>query len=132
MWRMKLFPSRKLSDAEFVEQTRKRLKQGRKWAWVGLVVSGGFVVLFICFLVFAIDWVSSMNKIFAHDSQSFKAGFMTGLLVGSLIITLLFKIMLYFYEFLTLLLGNRRDRLLVACYDQLHPFEAKASAPANT
>jgi hypothetical protein len=128
---MKLFPSRKLSDPEFVERTRKYLQKGKRWAWIGLIFSGAFFIFLIYFLIFAIDWFSSSNKAFSENAQAFHAGFLLGCMMGMFVTFLLAKTVLYFWEFLNLLLGNRRDKLLVAYYDQLHPLDAKAPAPSN-
>jgi hypothetical protein len=55
----------------------------------------------------------------------------TGAFFGGFAMLLLVKVFWYFCEFLMLLAGNRRDKLLVACYDQLHPLDAKAPAPSR-
>jgi len=128
---MKIFESRKLTDGEFVGKVRKQLQRGKRWAWFVLFFSVAMIGLLIYFLVFAIDLVTSWNKDYGQNLQAFHAGLAVGLLIGCFAAILLGKAALYFYEFLLLLAGNRRDKLLVACYDQLHPLDAKAPAPSN-
>src|SRR5580704_7658432 len=130
---MKIFPSDKLSDAEFVEKVRKQLRKGRRWAWFGLIASGMFVVLFFYFMYAAVVIVggfsSDDNRVNHHLQNSmewYRMGLATGACFGFLASFFLVKAFWYFAEFLLLLVGNRRDRLLVASYDQLHPLEAKA------
>jgi hypothetical protein len=55
----------------------------------------------------------------------------TGACFGGFAVLLLVKVAFYFFEFLTLLVGRRQDKLLVVFYDQLHPLDAKAPAPSS-
>jgi hypothetical protein len=130
---MKLF-SRKLSDAEFVARVRKQLETGKRWAWLGLI----FYALFMCAIIYlfisAADLISSFKSDFGRTpeaSASFQIGLAIGLGIGSILIMLFLHTISGFINFLTLLIGNRRDKLLIACFDQFHPLAAKSPAPSS-
>ena len=132
---MKMLQSRNLTDAEFVEKIRKQLRINRRWAWVGIVISGILVGLFVWAFILFVDFISSMGnlaKSIEPKSQAFYTGLTLGCTFGLFLTIILAKIFLYFYKCIELLLGNRRDRLLVTYYDQLHPLNAKAPAPSAT
>src|SRR5260370_32256813 len=100
---MNILQSRKLTDAEFVEKVRKQLRINRRWAWVGIIISGTLVVLFvwICFLF--INFASSMGQTAEHvnpKSQMFYAGLTLGCTMGLVLTVILCKIFLYFYKFI--------------------------------
>src|SRR5215469_8747042 len=135
---MKIFPSSNLSDAEFVEKVRKQVRKGRRWAWVGLIGSGMFIALFCYFLYVVVTIVggfsSKDNDVNQHLRTSvewYRTGLATGVCFGVFATFLLAKAFWYFAEFLLLLAGNRRDKLLVALYDEIHPLDAKAPAPST-
>jgi hypothetical protein len=131
---MKIFQSRKLTDAEFVEKIRKQLRINRRWAWIGIIISGTLVVLFVWIFLLFINFISSMGQLAEHvnpKSQMFYTGLALGCTMGLVLTVILGKIFLYFYKSLELLFGNRRDKLLVAYYDQFHPLDAKAPAPSS-
>ena len=128
---MSLFKRQRLSDQQIVERTRKSLRTSRRVAWLylalGVLVSAGFIY----FLCLGLDWVASADKVFSEETESYKFGLLTGYSLGFVATLLLAKAAFYFYEFIDLLVGNRGDKLLVACYDQLHPFDSKAPAPSS-
>jgi len=132
---MNIFQLRKLTDAEFVEKVRKQLQKNRRWAWAGLVASGSFLGLFIwfSFLFIGISHLGSEGGEKHHSDFNdwYQAGFKLGAILGAFAMLLLVKVFWYFCEFLIWLAGNRRDKLLVACYDQLHPLDTKAPAPSS-
>jgi hypothetical protein len=135
---MKIFPWSDLSDTEFVEKVRKQLRKGRRWAWLGLIGSGISIALFFFFIYVVVTIVggfsSDDNRVNQHlqnSMQWYRTGLATGVCFGFFATFLLVKAFWYFAEFLLLLAGNRRDRLLVAFYDQLHPLDAKAPAPST-
>jgi hypothetical protein len=135
---MKLFQSRKLTDAEFVERTRKKLQKGKRWAWFMLIFSGAMLALFVWFLFIVIDLTGGawnkdtvINQRLQSSMEWYRIGLATGACFGGFAMLLLVKVGSYFYEFLTLLAGRRQDKLLVAYYDQLYPLEAKAPAPSS-
>ena len=134
---MKIFQSRKLTDVEFVEQTRKKIQKGKRWAWFMLFFSGAMLVFFVWLLFVAIDFAGSWSKDSSHDQhlsnwlEWYRIGLATGACFGGFAMLLLVKVAFYFYEFLTLLVGRRQDKLLIAYYDQLHPLDAKAPAPSS-
>jgi hypothetical protein len=131
---MNIFQSRKLTDAEFVEKVRKQLRRNRRWAWIGIVGSITFIVFFVWIFILFVDFVSSMGQLSEHvspKSQMFYTGLTLGCTFGAVLTIILGKIIFYFCESLILLFGNRRDKLLVAYYDQIHPLDAKAPAPSN-
>jgi hypothetical protein len=135
---MKIFESRKLTDAEFVERTRKQLQKSRRWAWICLIGSGMFVAFFFWFFYIVIDMIggfwnkdSAANQHLQNSMEWYRIGLATGACLGGFAMLLLVKAFWYFCEFLMMLSGNRRDKLLVAYYDQLHPLDAKAPAPSN-
>ena len=134
---MNIFQSRKLSDAEFIEQTRKKIQKGKRWAWFMLIISVAMLVFFVWLLFVAIDFAGSWSKDNSHDQhlsnwlEWYRIGLATGACFGGFAMLLLVKVAFYFYEFLTLLVGRRQDKLLVAYYDQLHPLDAKAPAPSS-
>ncbi|HTR42625.1 MAG TPA: hypothetical protein VMH87_13515 [Pseudomonadales bacterium] len=135
---MKIFPSSNLSDAEFVEKVRKQLRKGRRWAWMGLIGSVMFVVLFVWFIYVIVTIVggfsskdSSVNQHLQTSMEWYRTGLATGVCFGVFATFLLAKAFWCYAEFLLLLAGNRRDKLLIALYDELHPLEAKAPAPST-
>jgi len=135
---MNIFKSPKLADAEFVEKTRKQLQKSRRWAWIGLIGSAMFVVFFFWFLFVVVGFIggfwdkdTAINQHFQSSMQWYRIGIATGAGFGIVATIFLGKAALYFYKFLEMLAGNRRDKLLVAYYDQLHPLDAKAPAPSN-
>ncbi|HVU26676.1 MAG TPA: hypothetical protein VHG71_02945 [Verrucomicrobiae bacterium] len=134
---MNIFQSRKLTDAEFVEKIRKQLQKSKYWAWFMLFFSGAMLVLFFWFLYLMIDFAGSWSEDNSHDKNLanwlywYRIGLATGACFGGFAMLLLVKVFWYFCEFLMLLTGNRRDKLLVDCYDQLHPLDAKAPAPSS-
>jgi hypothetical protein len=131
---MNAFQSRKLSDAEFVEKVRKQLRISRRWAWFGIIVTGMLLVLFAWVFSMFINFISSVGDLAERidpKSQAFYSGLSLGCVFGLLLTFILAKILLYLYKCVELLYGNRRDMLLIAYYDQLHPFDAKAPAPSN-
>src|SRR5207248_6711543 len=91
-----------------------------------------------CFLILAV-WLFSLVIHFIHiennpalhpPADPYRNGFLAGICVGAFSMMLVVKVLWYFVESLNLLFGNRRDTLLVAYYDQLHPLDAKAPAPS--
>ena len=131
---MNIFQSRKLTDAEFAEKVRKQLRINRRWAWIGIIISVTLVVLFVWVFILFIDFISSMGNLakpIDPKSQAFYTGLTLGCIFGLVLTVILVKIFLYFYKCVELLYGNRRDRLLIAYYDKLHPLDAKALAPSN-
>jgi hypothetical protein len=130
---MNLF-SRKLSDAEFVARVRKQSEKGKRWGRYGLV----FYALFSCgifyLLISAYNLISSFKADFGRTpeaSTSFQMGLLLGLGVGSILWMLFLHAISGFTNCLILLTGNRRDKLLIAYYDQLHPLDSKAPAPSK-
>ena len=134
---MKIFQSRKLSDAEFVERIRKQLQRRKRWACLMLIFSGVMLALFIWFLFIASHFAGSWSTDSTHDQRLsnglewYRIGFVSGLFLGGFAMLLLVKVTFYFCEFLVLLAGDRRNKLLVAYYDQLHPLESNAPAPSK-
>jgi hypothetical protein len=134
---MKLFQSRKLSDPEFVEEIRKRLQKGRRWAWMMLAASGLALGVFIFFVYIVFHFADVWGDQNSHVSKlydwfdGYRIGFMTGVFLGVLGTIFFLKIFIYFLKFLILLKGEREDRLIVAYYDELHPLDGKAPAPST-
>jgi len=82
----------------------------------------------------AFDLISSFKSDFARTqeaSTSFQMGLILGFGVGSILWMLFLHTISSFSNCLILLMGNRRDKLLVAYYDQLNPLDAKAPAPSK-
>jgi uncharacterized membrane protein (DUF485 family) len=130
---MKLF-SRKLSDAEFVARLHKRLDKGKRYARFGLIFHALFLCVVIYLFISAYDLISSFKADFGRTpeaSTSFQMGLLLGLGIGSFLLMLLFHTIYGFINCLILLLGSRRDKLLVAYYDRLYPLDAKAPAPSS-
>jgi hypothetical protein len=130
---MKLF-SRTLSDAEFVARVRKQLEKGKRWGRYGLIFYALFSCGIIYLLISAYDLIASFKADFGRTpeaSTSFQMGLILGLGVGSILWMLFLHAISGFTNCLILLTGNRRDKLLVACYDRLYPLEAKAPAPSS-
>jgi ABC-type Fe3+ transport system permease subunit len=134
---MNLFSSRKLSDEEFVRQTRKQLLKGKRYAWLLLGISSVLVVLLVWLLFILANFLTSWGQSTDHDKRLpnvwewYRIGLATGVLFGSFVAITIAKVYLYIYEAITLIKGNRRDKLLIAFYDQLHPLDAKAPAPST-
>jgi hypothetical protein len=134
---MNIFQSRKLTDTEFVEKIRKQLQKSKRWAWFMLIFSGAALALFVWVIFIAIDFAGSWNQDNSHDQRLsnwlewYRIGLATGACFGGFAMLLLVKVFWYFCEFLMLLTGNRRDKLLVTYYEQLHPLDAKAPAPSS-
>jgi hypothetical protein len=131
---MKIFQWRKLSDAEFVTRVRKQLEMGKRWAWCGFI----FYALVICVIIYLFTSASGLVSSFKSDfgrtpetSASFQIGLAIGLSIGAVVTMVFFYAISSFTNFLILLLGNRRDKLLIAYYDQLYPSDAKAPAPSS-
>jgi hypothetical protein len=105
---MKIFKSYKLSDADFVEKTRKKLSLARRIAWKCLAFSALYLALipFICY--------------FARKEDFYGTGFSSGCAVGIFIGVSLTNAIVYFSFFTTHLFGNRIEKLLVTYYDQVH------------
>lgn len=74
---------------------------------------------------------TAISQHLQNSMEWYRIGLATGACFGGVAVLLLVKAFWYFGEFLTMLAGNRRDRLLVAYYDQLHPLDAKAPAPSS-
>ncbi|MGH7951408.1 MAG: hypothetical protein ACREFE_05760, partial [Limisphaerales bacterium] len=90
--------------------------------------------LFVWVFILFVDFISSMGNLAKQldpKSQAFYTGLTLGCTFGLILTVVLGKIFLYFYKFIEMLVGNRRDRLLIAYYDQIHPLDAKAPAPSN-
>ena len=101
-----------------------------------LVISCFFMGLVVWFLAFVINSFGfsddSPDQLLRDTSHWFHMGVALGLTFGVLIGLFVFKMFFYFFEAITMLFGNRRDKLLVAYYDQLHPLETKAPAPSTS
>src|SRR5450432_1191528 len=105
---MKIFESRKLTDAEFVEKVRKQLRINRRWAWIGIIISGTLAVLFVWVFILFIDFISSMGNLakpIDQKSQAFYTGLTLGGTFGLFLTVILAKIFLYFYKCIELLFG---------------------------
>ena len=102
-----------------------------------LFFSAVMLALFVWFLFIALDFAGSWSEDNSYDKhlsnwlEWYRIGLVTGACIGGFAMLLLVKVFWYFCEFLMLLAGNRRDKLLVVYYDQIHPFNAKAPAPSN-
>jgi fatty acid desaturase len=105
---MKIFQSRKLTDAEYVEKIRKQTKSAKRRAWVLLAFSFFYLGLI------AFSWHLGVKY------EWFQMGFYVGCFVGVFIGFLLMHALMYFVFFLEHLFGYRKERLLIAFYDQLH------------
>jgi fatty acid desaturase len=105
---MKIFQSRKLTDAEFVEKIRKQTLSAKRRAWILLAFSFFYLglIVFLWHLAAKYEW--------------FQTGFLVGCFVGVFIGFLLMKALMYFVFFLEHLFGYRKEKLLIAYYDQLH------------
>jgi|ERR1700677_88004 len=134
---MNIFSSRKLSDEELVQQVRKQLQKGKYWAWFLLVMGCVLVILLVWLLLIIINLLNSWSQSPDHDKhlpsgwEWYRMGLATGVLFGSFVAIMIAKFFLYIYEAITLIKGNRRDRLLIVLYDQLHPLDTKAPAPST-
>jgi ABC-type Fe3+ transport system permease subunit len=134
---MNIFSSRKLSDEELVQQVRKQLQKGKRWAWFLLIMGVVLLVLLVWVLFLFYHFLSALGFETDHDKRMpsawewYRIGLATGVMFGAIIMMVIAKVFLYIYEAIALILGNRRDRLLIALYDQLHPLDAKAPAPST-
>jgi hypothetical protein len=118
---MKIFP--KLTDAEFVERTRKNLQKNRRRAWLMLVLLLLFIAELIYILNFAVGWSSSWKKdpFLSETFQQYQSDVLAISASFGCIATIPWLgAVSSFCEFLKQLFGNRRNKLLVAYYDQLH------------
>jgi hypothetical protein len=99
---MKIFQSRKLTDAEFVERIRKQLQKRKRWAWLMLIFSGVILALFFWFLFIAIDFAGSWSTDSTHDQRLsnglewYRIGFVSGSLLGGFAMLLLVKVTFLF------------------------------------
>jgi hypothetical protein len=114
------FPSirvhRSLSDAEFVEKTRKRLQSRRSFAWFGLVWLIVAVPSFLYFLWPLALWVQHLpDEIQNLGWAALCAGFFYGGCIGPFMITALLMVLQGF----DLSGFGRGERLLVKYYDAL-------------
>ena len=105
---MKIFQSRKLTDAEFVEKVCKQTKSAKRRAW-GLLAFSFFYLGLIAFF-----WLLTVKY------EWFQMGFYVGCFVGIFVGFLLMKALMYFVFFLEHLFGYRKEGLLIAYYEQLH------------
>jgi|GEM_PF-3818857 hypothetical protein len=105
---MKIFESRKLTDAEFVEKIRKQTLSAKRRAWILLA----FVFFYLGLIIFVWQLAAKYNL-----SQM---GFSGGCFVGVFIGFLLMKALMYFVFFFEHLFGYRKEKLLVEFYDQLY------------
>jgi hypothetical protein len=116
---MNIFPSGKLSDAEFVEKIRKQLSSARRQAWLLLVFG-------MCHLG-AIAFIWRLAVKYGLFQRGFAAGCFVGFFTGFAVM----MAVMYFVFFLEHLFGYRKEKLLVALYDRLHPLDTKAP-PSST
>ena len=105
---MKIFESRKLSDIEFVEKIRRQTLSAKHRAWFLLAFSFFYLGLIV------LAW-----QIAAKYEWS-QMGFYAGCFVGVFIGVLLMHALMYFVFFIEHLFGYRKERLLIAYYDQLY------------
>jgi hypothetical protein len=120
---MKIFESRKLTDAEFVERTRKNLQKNKRRAWFMLVLSLLFIAELVYILNFAVGWFDSWKKdlLLSQAFQQYQSKVLVMSASFGCIATIPWLGAVFcFCEFLKQLFGNRRDKLLIAYYDQLH------------
>ncbi|HTB84411.1 MAG TPA: hypothetical protein VK742_12215 [Candidatus Sulfotelmatobacter sp.] len=105
---MKLFRWHRLTDAEFVEKTRKQNQSARRRAW--FLLSFAIFYLGLCAACF---WQAATNN---YSQMGFWAGCFIGVFAGVFLI----KALMYFAFFMNHLFGRRQEQLLVKFYDQLH------------
>jgi hypothetical protein len=95
---MKIFQSRKLTDAEFVEKVRKQAQSAKRRAWILLAFSilySGLIVFIWCI---AKNWISPPNGVALPDFYR----------------RFFIKALIYFAFFLNHLFGYRTEKLLIA------------------
>jgi hypothetical protein len=107
---------RPLSDAEFVEKTRKRLQSRRSLAWFGLVWLMLAVPSFLYLLWPLAQWLQHLPDEIQHLGwAAVGAGFFYGGCVGPFMMVALFMVLQGF----GLSSFGRGERLLVEYYDAL-------------
>jgi hypothetical protein len=114
---MKIFPSRDLSDAEFVEKVRKQVLSARRQSWGALA----FSLLHAGLVVFS--WY------FAIKHHVLQMGFVAGCFVGTFTGFGVMFAVYYFIIFIQHFFGSRRDKLLVAYYDRFYSLNADKTIP---
>ena len=123
---LRIWPKR-LSDAEYIEKTRKRLRMYR-WARVLCGVTGVLVVV-LCIMMVQVLWELVIDAALAPQQ---------GILMGALALSVFFGFsvgwMAYtaVHGFLSLAIETRRDRLLVECWDLLHKLLAERDAHSSS
>jgi hypothetical protein len=110
---MKMFPWSDLSDTEFVEKVRKQTQSAKRRAWFLLSLS--VIDLGLIFLIWC----------FAKKLDLFQMGFIGGWFAGFFMGVFLAHAGIYFAFFLQHLFGYRKERLLIAYYEQLNPQKTK-------
>ena len=126
---MNILQLRKLSDAELVEQTRRQLQRDKRWIWFWVIVVGAGSILFFWQSISSINdlatWMIKLPQN-PHDPSSGRAerfwenGVKVGASLGFGLGTSMSTATAFFFYLLSRLLVDRRDKLLVAYYDQLH------------
>jgi hypothetical protein len=126
---MKMFQKLKLTDVEFVEQTRKQLQKSKRWIWFSLLFIGISSVLYCWYSISSVNhlasWMTELPRN-PHDPSSgraeqfYQSGMKLGAALGFGFGTTISGAIFIFSHLLNRLSVDRRDKLLVACYDQLH------------
>jgi hypothetical protein len=116
---MKIFESRKLTDAEFVEQTCENLQRSKRLTWLWFSFSILFFILFFWLLHLVVSWISHPTDFQTDQWHQIDLKIVAS--GSSLETAALFMAIFSFSQFSDSLFSNRRDKLLVTYYDQLHP-----------
>lgn len=124
---MSLWPE-KLSDEQYVERTRKRLKTMRRWRYLAAAIGVCLLGMSIWLSILAVDFLSDLNnitRITGHDAPTvheqavyavYFTAIGTGFLCGFFYFNAIFHIGTAFFEY-------RKDKLLVECWNALSDAE---------
>jgi hypothetical protein len=124
---MPLWPE-KVSDEQYVERVRKRLRTMRRWRYLTGAIGLGVLGLTIWLLLLTIHLLSdvdNMTKTIGHGTPTpqqqavygvYAIAIMLGFSFGFMLFNAIFHIASAFFEY-------RKDKLLVECWDSLSDAE---------
>jgi hypothetical protein len=115
---MNIFGSRKPSDDELIERTRKQLDNPKgRWLLLVLAVGSAAVAVWLGPNIFL--WIDTL-KSSGPQWQWFLFGFSSGLTVAAFLMWLCLSSFYWFWLFFAPSLFARKDRLLVRYYERVH------------
>jgi|GEM_PF-2716901 len=124
---MTLWPE-KISDEQYIEQIRKRVKQGRRWRYFVAVMGLAFIGLMVCMILISISLLADYGFIARKVGHSLPpptqeqiyGTFCLAILMGGYCGVMIGQMLLHL---VTLFIGYREDKLLVECWDALSEAE---------